>query len=81
MEECINIMRQINKPKFNNLHNLLQTKESIEQLSEAINISHGTISKWLDSNSRVVPKADSLVAMSKYFECTVDYLLDLSDRR
>lgn len=71
----------IGKPKFNNLHNLLQTQESIEQLSGAINIPRSTISKWLDSNSRVVPKADSLVAMSKYFECTVDYLLDLSDRR
>lgn len=72
---------QQQKPKFNNLHNLLQTQESIEQLSEAINISHNTINKWLDSNSRVMPKADSLVAMSKYFDCTVDYLLDLSDRR
>lgn len=81
MEECINIMRQMNKPKFNNLHKLLPTQESREQLSEAINISHGTINKWLDQNSRVVPNADSLVAMSKYFGCTVNYLLDLSDRR
>lgn len=72
---------QSQKPKFKNLHKLLSTKESIDQLSEAINISHNTIKKWLDPESRVVPKADALIAMSKYFECSVDYLLDLSDRR
>ena len=66
------------KPQFNNLHNLLPTPESIEQLSEATNIPHSTIKKWLDPNSKVVPKADSLIAMAKYFECTVDYLLDLT---
>lgn len=81
MEEFINIMRQMSKPKFNNLHNLLQTKESIEQLPEAINISHNTINKWLAPNSRVVPKADYFVVMNKYFGCTVDYLLDLSDKQ
>ena len=69
------------RPKFNNLHNLLPTQESIEQLSEATSISLTEINKWLDPNSRVMPKADSLMAMSKYFGCTVDYLLDLSDRR
>lgn len=37
------------------------------------------INNWLDPNSRVVSKADELILMSKYFECSVDYLLDMSD--
>ena len=61
-----------------NLQNLLSTQESKEQLSEATNIPLSTINKWLDSNSRVVPKADSLIIMAKYFGCTVDYLLDVT---
>lgn len=67
------------KPQFNNLHNLLSTEESKTKLSEATDIPVNKINKWLDKNSRVVPKADSLVAMAKYFCCTVNYLLDLSN--
>ncbi len=70
-----------NKPQFNNLHTLLPTQESRIKLSESTNIPLSKINKWLDPNNRVVPKADSLMTMAKYFECTVDYLLDLTDRK
>ncbi len=72
---------QSQKPQFNNLHNLLPTPESRLKLSKSTNIPLSTINKWLNPDSRVVPKADSLIVMAKYFECTVDYLLDLTDKK
>ena len=39
------------------------------------------INNWFNPDNRVVPKADELVLMSKYFDCTVDWLLDLSFKR
>lgn len=68
------------KPPFHNLRTLLPTPESRIQLSIFACIPITKINKWFDPNSRVVPKADELVIMSKYFGCIVDYLLDLSDR-
>lgn len=70
-----------NKPPFHNLHTILPTPESKIQLSIFTGIPITKINNWLNPNSRVVPKADELVLMARYFGCTVDYLLDLSDRR
>lgn len=66
------------KPPFHNLRTLLATSESKIKLSEATGIPITRINNWLDSDSRAVPKSDELVLMAKYFDCTVDYLLDLS---
>lgn len=74
-------MKHKHKLSFHNLHTLLSTPESRTYLSIFTGISVTKINAWLDLNSRVVPKADELVLMSKYFNCTVDYLLDLSNRR
>lgn len=69
----------MNKQKlsFHNLHNLLPTPESRVKLSEATGIPLTKINNWLDSNSRAVPKADELVQIADYFDCSTDYLLDL----
>lgn len=69
------------KTPFHNLHTLLPTPESRIQLSIFTGISPAKINKWIDPKSKVVPKADELILMAKYFDCTVDYLLDLSDMR
>lgn len=69
-----------NKPPFHNLYTLLSTAESRIYLSIFTGISVTKINAWLDPNSRVVPKADELVLMSKYFGCSIDWLLDLNDR-
>lgn len=66
---------------FNNLHTLLSTPESRIQLSIFTGIPISKINNWLDPNGGVVPKANDLILMAKYFNCMVDYLLDLSDRR
>lgn len=67
------------KPPFHNLHTLLQTPESRIYLSIFTGIPITRINNWFDPDSRVVPKADELVTMAKYFGCSVDWLLDLSD--
>lgn len=65
------------KPPFHNLHNLLQTPESRVRLSEATGISITKINNWLNPNNKSIPKADELVLMADYFNCSTDYLLDL----
>lgn len=72
-------MKQQHKPPFHNLHTLLQTPESRTYLSIFTGIPITKINNWLDPDSRVVPKADELVLMAKYFDCFCDYLLDLSN--
>lgn len=70
---------QPHNPLFHNLHTLLPTQESRVQLSIFTGIPLTKINNWLDSDSRAVPKADLLVIMARYFNCSVDYLLDLSN--
>lgn len=72
---------QRQKPPFHNLHNLLPTPESRGQLSAATGIYINQINDWLNPEKSAIPKADSLIKMADYFGCTVDYLLDLSNRR
>lgn len=72
---------QRQKPQFNNLHNLLPTPESRIKLSAATGIHLNRINDWLNPEKSAIPKADSLIKMADYFDCSVDYLLDLSNRR
>ena len=65
--------------EFNNLRALLPTEESKIDLSIAIGVSVNQINAWLDPSNTSVPKADSLIKMMKYFDCSCDYLLDLSN--
>lgn len=65
--------------QFHNLRTLLPTEESKIKLSIAIGIPVDEIYAWLDPKNKSVPYADSLIKMMKYFDCSCDYLLDLSD--
>ena len=58
---------------------MLPTKESKINLSIAIGVPVEKINNWLDPNNESVPKADSLKKMMDYFDCSCDYLLDLSN--
>jgi len=69
------------KIEFHNLRNLLPTQESRVRLSEATDIPLTTINAWLDQENKSMPKAKSLVKIANYFNCSIDYLLDLTDRR
>ena len=46
---------------------------SQEQLAEQINVSRQAISKWESGQS--VPESDKLLAISQYFNVTLDYLM------
>lgn len=65
--------------QFHNLRTLLPTEESKINLSIAIGVPVKQINAWLDPDNKSVPKTDSLVKMMRYFDCSCDYLLDLSN--
>ena len=46
---------------------------SQEQLAEQLKVSRQAISKWESGNA--VPESEKLIAISKYFDVSVDYLL------
>ena len=46
---------------------------SQEQLAEQLNVSRQAISKW--EQGTAVPESEKLIAISNYFDVTVDYLL------
>ena len=50
---------------------------SQEQLAEQLNVSRQAISKWESGQS--VPEVDKLIAISKYFNVTLDYLMKEDD--
>lgn len=47
------------------------------QLANGINVSKGTISLW--ENNLREPKLSNLIALSKYFNVSIDYLAGLSE--
>ena len=51
------------------------------QLSIFTGMPFTKINNWLDPDKSSVPKAAPLIIMAKYFNCTVDFLLDLANRR
>ena len=50
---------------------------SQEQLAEQLNVSRQAISKW--ESGQFVPEVDKLIAISKYFNVTLDYLMKEDD--
>lgn len=67
--------------QFNNLHSLLPTQKSRIKLSEETGILLPQINNWLDPNKESIPSAEVMVMLSKYFGCSIDYLLDMSNER
>ncbi len=47
------------------------------ELAKSINVSKGTISLW--ENNLREPKLSNLIALSKFFNVSLDYLAGLSD--
>lgn len=52
---------------------------SQEQLAERLNVSRQAISKWESGSS--VPESEKLIAVSSYFQVSLDYLLKEEDDR
>lgn len=55
----------------------IQRNLTLSQLAAAMGKSEGAIRSW--ETGRAKPDADSLVKLSDYFCCTVDYILGRSD--
>lgn len=62
--------------KWNNLQELLDDFGEKTKLSEATGISTGNISDWFNPHKKAQPSADALIKIARYFDCSVDYLLD-----
>lgn len=52
---------------------------SVEDVATAINVSSSSVSKW--ESGDVEPNGRNLVNLAQLFNCTPDYLLDMTDER
>ena len=50
-----------------------------EQLSEILNVSRQSISKW--EGDLAFPETDKLIALAKIYNCSVDYLLNIENNQ
>lgn len=64
---------------WSNFENKLQKRGSRAELSRKTGISTGNIRDWFNPNKTAQPSADALVKISKALDCSVDYLLGLTD--
>lgn len=64
---------------WDNFQSKLKDRGSKSKLSQETGISTGNISDWFNPNKKAQPNADNLVKISKALNCSVDYLLGLTD--
>ena len=66
-----------NKNKFKEILKDLRVEKGIGQveLAKSINVSKGIISLW--ENGLREPNMSSLIALSKYFNVSIDYLVGI----
>lgn len=60
--------------RFTNLCNLQGLKPN--PVATEIGIASGTLSKWKEG--KTFPNGETLIKISKYFDCSIDYLLGIS---
>ena len=65
--------------QWNNLQKLLNEPGKKIKLSKATGISTGNISDWFNPDKSAQPSADALYKIAEFFECSVDYLMGLTD--
>lgn len=64
---------------WSNFQNKLQERGRRAELSRLTGISTGNIRDWFNPDKNAQPGADALVKISKALDCSVDYLLGLTD--
>lgn len=64
---------------WNNFENKLQKRGRRAELSRQTGISTGNIRDWFNPDKPARPSAEALVKISKALDCSVDYLLGLTD--
>lgn len=65
--------------QWNNLQKLLSDPGKKTKLSKATGISTGNISDWFNPDKSAQPSADALYKIAEFFDCSVDYLMGLTD--
>lgn len=64
---------------WSNFENKLQERGRRAELSRQTGISTGNIRDWFNPDKPAQPSADALVKLSKALDCSVDYILGLTD--
>ncbi len=64
---------------WSNFESKLQGRGKRAELSRQTGISTGNIRDWFNPDKQAQPSADALVKISKALNCSVDYLLGLTD--
>lgn len=64
---------------WSNFQNKLQKRGRRAELSRQTGISTGNIRDWFNPDKPAQPSAEALVKISKALDCSVDYLLGLTD--
>lgn len=64
---------------WSNFESKLQKRGRRADLSRQTGISTGNIRDWFNPNKSAQPSADALVKISEALDCSVDYLLGLTD--
>lgn len=64
---------------WSNFENKLQERGRKAELSRQTGISTGNIRDWFNPDKPAQPSADALVKISKALDCSVDYILGLTD--
>lgn len=64
---------------WSNFENKLQERGRRAKLSRQTGISTGNIRDWFNPDKPAQPSADALVKISKALDCSVDYILGLTD--
>ena len=64
---------------FTVLRSLLEPRGIAAKVTAATGISSGNISDWLSGRSQ--PKAEALIKLADFFDCSVDYLLGRTDKQ
>ncbi|MDR3022244.1 MAG: helix-turn-helix domain-containing protein [Clostridiales bacterium] len=69
------------KENFSNRFRELRLKNNLQiiELARRLNISIRTINYYEDEKSITLPTVERLVQLSRFFNCSTDYLLGLSD--
>jgi len=53
--------------------------KSQKDMAKILNVSQAAVSNW--EAGRKVPEVPMLIKISKFFEVSIDYLLDLEDKK
>ncbi len=63
---------------YNRINELIKTPKDIEKVMKFLGLKNNSnIYEWLDGNTK--PRIPTLIKLSNFFECSLDYLLGLTD--